>query len=537
VTLDVGFDDPFDNPADAEHSWRRAQSSPLTRLYQDVLNSYYEAARRCYEHTGAPMAREHIALWIDGWPYVRGPEADERAAERLAAHGRHIQAYADRGDSYYVSELRPEVVGLIERLRKHPRISASVETLVPHVEECIDAYAHIMGDLHWRFAGAIAAAGRTPFFWPTLYHEITGRPEAEAPTMLGGLANEMAKTIRVMQRLARIVREDDDLRKAVESKDAGALERDEPSFRRFRTGFRVFLRNHGVRCGHGYGSKSTLETPTWRMRPEIPLGMIATYARSDIDAAGRKEKDAARERRRLTNAVRRELRSDPERLARFDAALEQAKVYATRIEDHNHWMDQSAPGVLREAVDLLGRRLVRDGVIDDPDDVMHLSRAELRDLARGELGGDLRTVIAERRRHRDESAARKAPHHIGVAPTDQAMERFAPVGAGLEGRVLHGIPASSGRYVGRARIVPQRLEPPDLDDGDILVAIDAGPSWTPVFAVLGALVLDRGAAFQHAAVMAREFGIPGVVGTKEATKTIVDGQTITVDGDAGVVEL
>jgi pyruvate,water dikinase len=348
----------------------------------------------------------------------------------------------------------------------------------------------------------------------------------------------MAKTIRAMQKLARVVREHDELRKAVESKDLAALDRDEPSFREFRAGFRSFLRRHGVRCGHGYGSKSSLETPTWRMNPEAPLGMIATYARSDLDAAAGKEKDAARERRRLTNAVRRQLRVDPERLARFDAALEQAKVYATRIEDHNHWMDQSAPGTLREAVGLLGQRLVRDGVLDYPDDVMHLSRSELGRLARGELHANLRDLVSERRRQQEASAARPAPAHIGAEAEGELIpERFAPVGAGLEGKVLHGIPASSGRYVGRARVCPPALAPPDVDDGDILVATDAGPSWTPVFAVLGAVVLDRGAAFQHAAVMAREFGIPAVVGTKDATKAISDGETITVDGDAGIVEL
>ncbi|MGH2759188.1 MAG: PEP-utilizing enzyme [Actinomycetota bacterium] len=534
----MGFDVRWDDPADAACSWRRAQSQPPTRLYQDVLSGYYEAARGCYERTGTPMAREHIVRWVDGWPYVRGPEADEDSAQRLAEHGRHIQGYADKGDSYYVSELRPEVVGIVERLRKHPRISAPIDVLVAHVQECIDAYAHIMGDLHWRFAGAIAASGRTPFFWPALYNEITGRPEAEAATLLGGLANEMAKTIRDMQKLARLVRADDRLRKAVESKDLSALEQDGPYFQKFGSGFRSFLRRHGVRCGHGYGSKSALETPTWRMQPEIPLGLIATYARSDLDAAERKEKDAARERKRLTNAVRRELRGDPERSARFDAALEQAKVYATRIEDHNHWMDQSAPGILREAVGLLGRRLVRDGLIDHPDDVMHLSSDELARLGRSELGRDLRQLVAERRRELDAAAARPAPGHIGAEAEGELIpERFAPTGAGLEGKVLHGIPASSGRYEGRARVVPPALEPPDLDDGDILVAIDAGPSWTPVFAVLGAVVLDRGAAFQHAAVMAREFGIPAVVGTKDATKAIADGETITVDGDAGIVAL
>jgi pyruvate,water dikinase len=79
--------------------------------------------------------------------------------------------------------------------------------------------------------------------------------------------------------------------------------------------------------------------------------------------------------------------------------------------------------------------------------------------------------------------------------------------------------------------------PPDVEDGDIMIAVDAGPDWTPLFAILGAVVLDKGAAWQHAAVMAREFGIPAVTGTKDGTSVIKEGATITVDGDAGVVQL
>jgi pyruvate,water dikinase len=110
-------------------------------------------------------------------------------------------------------------------------------------------------------------------------------------------------------------------------------------------------------------------------------------------------------------------------------------------------------------------------------------------------------------------------------------------GEGLDGHVLRGVAASAGRYTGRARVAAKTVEPPDVADGDILVAADAGPAWTPIFPVLGAVVLDSGAGFQHAAVMARELGIPAVLGCRDATSAITDGQTITVDGDAGVVEL
>lgn len=213
---------------------------------------------------------------------------------------------------------------------------------------------------------------------------------------------------------------------------------------------------------------------------------------------------------------------------------------ARMIEDHNQWMDQSAPGVLREAADLVGRRLVHDGVIDEPDDALHLSLDELRALADGDVM-DVRPIVAERKRIHVQRAANPAPEIIGAEDEQSAFsKRIASLtaeGEGLVGQKLCGVSGSAGRYTGRARVCGPSPYPPDLDDGDILVCEDAGPAWTPVFAVLGAMVLDKGATFQHAAVMAREFGIPAVLGTKEGTTAITDGQTITVDGDCGVVEL
>jgi pyruvate,water dikinase len=81
------------------------------------------------------------------------------------------------------------------------------------------------------------------------------------------------------------------------------------------------------------------------------------------------------------------------------------------------------------------------------------------------------------------------------------------------------------------------VEPPDLEPGDVLVAADAGPAWTPVLPLVRALVLDRGAVGDHAAIMARDLGVPAVMQTGRATKSIPDGATVIVDGTAGVVRV
>ncbi|MEE8046813.1 MAG: PEP-utilizing enzyme, partial [Dehalococcoidia bacterium] len=97
---------------------------------------------------------------------------------------------------------------------------------------------------------------------------------------------------------------------------------------------------------------------------------------------------------------------------------------------------------------------------------------------------------------------------------------------------------SPGSFMGVARVVLTRTSrPPDVKKGSILVTDNTGPDWVPIFPLIGALVLDSGDNFQHASLIAREYGIPCVIQTKEATSKIVDGQIITVDGSAGTVTL
>jgi pyruvate,water dikinase len=102
---------------------------------------------------------------------------------------------------------------------------------------------------------------------------------------------------------------------------------------------------------------------------------------------------------------------------------------------------------------------------------------------------------------------------------------------------LPGTAASPGVATGRARVVPSTVAFPDVEQGDILVTTDAGPSWTPIFPLLGGLILDSGWTIQHAAIVCRELGIPCVLATGSATTRIGDGSVVTVDGDRGLVRL
>jgi phosphohistidine swiveling domain-containing protein len=526
------FDPQWKDPADAQHTWNRGLG-PFPRLYEDVMRAYAQGMKRCWDTVASPMAKDHIIHFAQGWVYQRGPAFDAESGARLAKHGERAAIRRETGEGIYFEEQRPECIEIITRLRQHPRPTRPLRELVAHLEECMEALAHIMGDLHWKMAaGLVGPGGGMPTFqWPKTYAEITGRPESEAATLVAGLANVLTGATKRMRKLARIAASDPALLAVVEAVDVEKLDDDRPAFKKFRSGLKALLREFGQRTGVGWGSSSGLDSPTWNVRPEIPLKLIAMYARIDLDEADRKDKTTAHERDRLLKKVTAELAGDSARVAKFEFELARARRYELWTEDHNYWMDQSSAGIVRDAAHVVGQRLVRDKVIDDPEDVLHLSLDELRSPPK-----DARGLVAERKKEHERRKSMDPPKQIG-APGEAGREIKGDEGEGRVGQEMRGVAASSGQYTGRARVCMPSPIPPDVEDGDIMIAVDAGPDWTPLFAILGAVVLDKGAAWQHAAVMAREFGIPAVTGTKDGTSVIKEGATITVDGDAGVVHL
>ncbi|MEZ5170050.1 MAG: NAD-dependent epimerase/dehydratase family protein [Acidimicrobiia bacterium] len=186
---------------------------------------------------------------------------------------------------------------------------------------------------------------------------------------------------------------------------------------------------------------------------------------------------------------------------------------------------------LRRAVRERARRLVALGALVDPSDVFYLSYREL--LASTAVGAD---TIARRREERKRLAALRMPNHFtGIWDTDAAGVDESDDPDTAEGSAVSGIPASPGTVRGRVRILTDVSD--DLDPGDVLVAHITDTGWTPLFAFAGAVVTDVGGVLSHPAVVAREFGVPCVVGTENATRVLHDGQTVEVDGDTGTIRV
>jgi pyruvate,water dikinase len=245
----------------------------------------------------------------------------------------------------------------------------------------------------------------------------------------------------------------------------------------------------------------------------------------------------------------------PAERERFERLLARAERFYPVREDNEVWTQSVPLALVRRGLLEVGRRLAEAGTVAEVDDVFLLTLAEARRaLARG---GDLAGLVDARQAERVRALAHPGPASYGPAPdapdlsglppaarfvheaTAWVIERILASATGdrrQDGGVIEGIAASAGRYTGPARVVRHEGELEKVQPGDVLVCPATSPAWSPVFAGIGALVTDTGGILSHAAIIAREFAIPTVVATGNATDRFDDGQIITVDGDAGRVE-
>ena len=297
----------------------------------------------------------------------------------------------------------------------------------------------------------------------------------------------------------------------------------------------AFLDRHG----HLGSLCEDLTEPSWRQDPRPLLGDLGRRLDVAPGAAERRAADRAAVAERRAETIRTLLADRPDELAAFEALLASAREIGPLTEGHNYWIDRMCSDRLRRMTRRVARRLVEAGVIAEGEDIVHLRRDEIAELIRHPV--DRRALVAERAARHARNQAITPPPKVGrIAPPDPNAKVDPFDGARFavdENGNLRGTGASAGIVRGVARVV---LGPDDfhrVGPGEIVVATASNPGWVPLFAIAGGFVTDTGGILSHAAVVAREFGVPAVVGTREGTKRIVDGRTIEIDGTTGLVRV
>jgi pyruvate,water dikinase len=337
-------------------------------------------------------------------------------------------------------------------------------------------------------------------------------------------------------RLSRTVRASPSLSAAFDAGVEGLLDRmhawNDPAVERFLEEWNLFLQHWGFIGPSVWDFRS----PTYRSDPGLALRMLdrlrAAPDRADpvlrtAQLQAQRERAVAEISHRLAEdaAAQGQFLAAASEAGNYLAARERTKMHCTLIIDH-----------MRNVIRTLGQRFVQRGQLQRWEHILLLNDDEMNAFLASP--GNYADVIVERAQRLALLMAREPPFVFeGDPPPLSAFpERTRGTSeSASEGVQLTGMGVSPGRHTGRARVIASLHEDSELEPGEVIVAAITDSSWGPLFLTAGAVVVETGATVSHAAIVARELGIPAAVSVAGATRRIPDGAIVTVDGNTGVV--
>jgi pyruvate,water dikinase len=559
------------DPADSKLTWMRDThvSEPIAPLGYSVAAALIAGFNPAFKQLGMSIAFRIRS--INGYIYGAGVPTDGPpevvvktigAANRVAPGlikllmGRIMAGQAKqildrlnptlaRFDAYWQDELLPEINQHFAYFEGCDLRGLSLQQLRAHFAESFRR-AERLGTLH--ALGGNGAYAMIEF--EELYCELfDGASSLDALRLLQGFDNFSLEGDRALWQLSRAALRVPAVRKPLAECAAAdvipALEQT-PEGRRFLADLRAYLNRYGQRLNT---FAAGIAEPSWIEDPTPAIECLRAYATvTDADPAAEQARLAA-EREQAVAEARARLAGYPQPVvARFETLLKAAQISGSIRED-NHWVVERLFYQMRRVALEFGRRLAEAGVLAAADDVFYLTADELLDGG-SETAPPAQERVNERKADMKRFRRMTPPALLGTMPPFEvdaggvfaAAAKIhgigvqAPDGSG-DPRALQGIAGSPGVVRGSARVVPSLAEAAKLQPGDVLVAKATMPPWTPLFAIAAAIVTDTGGELSHCAVVAREYGIPAVVGTGHATTTLQDGQLLEVDGDAGTVRI
>ncbi len=297
-----------------------------------------------------------------------------------------------------------------------------------------------------------------------------------------------------------------------------------------RDAIQVWLARYGMRCP----GEIDITRPRWSERPSTLVPLILSNIKNFAPGEGQRRfaqglQEAQRKEQEVLERLR-ALLDGEEKAAETKRMIERVRTFAGYREYPKYAM-VSRYFVYKQALLAEAERLVLGGVLEQTEDISFLRFEELRDVVR------THQVDSDLIRQRKEAYA---SYQMLTPPRVMTSDGEVITGAyrrdDLAPGALVGLPVSTGIIEGRARVILDMAEA-DLAPGDILVTAYTDPSWTPLFVTISGLVTEVGGLMTHGAVIAREYGLPAVVGVEHATRLIRDGQHIRVHGTDGYVEI
>lgn len=533
--------------------------NPVSPLFFDV-GGWWLTCDHMFRRFGTPFASDWIAKRVNGYVYTAAIPADPSVhAEATEYEARYVPrvprdagyaagigaylggvlpVYAANFLHWWKDRLRPEIERNFAYLDGFDYDGASLLELGVLFEDAIDIH-----DRHWKIHWMLNFAQFASTQSLNAVITEVGADEALMGRLQSSVEDRNWDSIEDLWRAKEEVTADPELQAAFEGATAAQVMEALSASERGRRFVTERVETHQRSFGYKSMWSHELVYRLWVEDPAPIIEAIRGYVATDYDFPANLQAvtdDLEAAKRDVMVGVEGEQR---ERLA---AALELSLNMNPLTPDHHFYVDQGTNARLRIAAIALGRKLTEAGALGEPDDVIFLRYNELRRLLADPTAFDARELVSDRRDERDDAFEKRPPSWLGTA-TEEALafpyaglwgfpERFHAGEPSTTGEIK-GLAASPGIVEGPARFVASLEEFDQVQEGEILVCRMTNPAWVVLFTKIKGLVTEAGGTVSHPAVVAREFGIPAVVGTGNAGDRISTGDRIRVNGATGVVEI
>ena len=548
TTLPVSPDFPvtWEQPEDVQLFWTFDPTlpdamPPLAYAYvRDSLQGFNTAAAAYALPIRLETRSINSYLYQAIAPIAAPPEVVQALNTRSEAQlERAVADLADR----WTSDWLPEVQAHLAHWRAVDLHGMPLPALRMHLDDTF-ARSRRVFEIHFLLVFPIFLAISQ---FEELYTELFPDDGAfEAYRLLLGFDNKTLEADRALWLLSQRARAMPEVRELLATyppADLPATLEQSPAGRAFLAELRAYLATYGQRS-----NQCLLSAPTWGEDPAPVFANLQHY----IDQPDREPQaefaELAADRDRRVAAARAQLNGYPRPIVtQFEQFLAAAQTATMLSEEHAYWIDYGTMNEVRRVILECARRLVAAAVIAQPGDVFFLTPEELRENLTATPGPDLRPLVQERTAVLEHDRSLLPEPALGTEPSEpaaddplsRALGKFVgtPPQPATDPTIIWGNAGAPGVVRGRACVVRTLAEGVRVQPGDVLVAPATLPPWTPLFATAVAIVTDAGGILSHCAIVAREYGIPAVVGTGRATTLIRDGQLVEVDGTRGVVRL